>query len=103
MSYSAAKAAVLNLSQNLAREWATKGVRVNTMAPGFFPAEQNRKLLFNPDVATARTNHLGQDADESFRRIPRTCWALHFPRVGRGQSSSPARTSVWTAVFEPDI
>ncbi|MDX6766902.1 MAG: SDR family oxidoreductase [Candidatus Methylacidiphilales bacterium] len=49
VSYSSAKAAVLNLSQFLAREWAPKGVRVNTLTPGFFPAEQNKKLLFNPD------------------------------------------------------
>jgi NAD(P)-dependent dehydrogenase (short-subunit alcohol dehydrogenase family) len=56
VSYSAAKAAVLNLSQFLAREWAPKGVRVNTITPGFFPAEQNRKLLFNDDGSpTART------------------------------------------------
>jgi NAD(P)-dependent dehydrogenase (short-subunit alcohol dehydrogenase family) len=48
-TYSAAKAAVLNLSLFLAREWATKGVRVNTITPGFFPAEQNRKLLFKDD------------------------------------------------------
>ncbi len=44
-TYSASKAAVHNLSQNLAREWATKGVRVNIIVPGFFPAEQNRKVL----------------------------------------------------------
>lgn len=44
-TYSASKAAVHNLSKNLAREWATKGVRVNTLVPGFFPAEQNRKVL----------------------------------------------------------
>jgi NAD(P)-dependent dehydrogenase (short-subunit alcohol dehydrogenase family) len=49
VSYSAAKAAVLSLSLFLAREWATKGVRVNTLTPGFFPAEQNRKLLFKED------------------------------------------------------
>jgi NAD(P)-dependent dehydrogenase (short-subunit alcohol dehydrogenase family) len=47
-TYSASKAAVHNLSKNLAREWATKGVRVNILVPGFFPAEQNRKVL-SPD------------------------------------------------------
>ena len=55
-AYSAAKAAVLNLTSFLAREWATKGVRVNSITPGFFPAEQNRRLLFNDDGSpTART------------------------------------------------
>ena len=46
---SSAKAAVVNLTQFLSREWATKGVRVNSITPGFFPAEQNRSLLFLPD------------------------------------------------------
>lgn len=59
VSYSAAKAAVLSLSQFLAREWAPKGVRVNTITPGFFPAEQNRKLLFNDDGSpTPRTKSI---------------------------------------------
>lgn len=49
ISYSAAKAAVLNLTKFLAREWAARGVRVNSITPGFFPAEQNRALLYNPD------------------------------------------------------
>jgi NAD(P)-dependent dehydrogenase (short-subunit alcohol dehydrogenase family) len=44
-AYSAAKAAVVNLTQNLAREFAPKGVRINVLCPGFFPAEQNRKIL----------------------------------------------------------
>ena len=44
-TYSATKAAVHNLSKNLAREWAAQGVRVNTLIPGFFTAEQNRKVL----------------------------------------------------------
>jgi NAD(P)-dependent dehydrogenase (short-subunit alcohol dehydrogenase family) len=44
-TYSASKAAVHNLSKNLAREWAPHGIRVNTLVPGFFPAEQNRKIL----------------------------------------------------------
>ncbi len=56
VAYSAAKAAVLSLSQFLAREWAAKGVRVNSITPGFFPAEQNRKILFQDDgTPTERT------------------------------------------------
>jgi NAD(P)-dependent dehydrogenase (short-subunit alcohol dehydrogenase family) len=54
-AYASAKAALLNLSQFLAREWATANVRVNTITPGFFPAEQNKRLLFNDDgTPTAR-------------------------------------------------
>jgi NAD(P)-dependent dehydrogenase (short-subunit alcohol dehydrogenase family) len=44
-TYSLSKAAVHNLTRNLAREWADKDIRVNTLVPGFFPAEQNRKIL----------------------------------------------------------
>ena len=49
VAYSAAKAAVINFTKFLAREWATKGVRVNAISPGFFPADQNRALLFKDD------------------------------------------------------
>ena len=44
-TYSMSKAAIHNISKNLAREWATQNIRVNTLVPGFFPAEQNRKVL----------------------------------------------------------
>jgi NAD(P)-dependent dehydrogenase (short-subunit alcohol dehydrogenase family) len=44
-AYSASKAAVVNLTQNLARELAPKRIRVNALCPGFFPAEQNRAIL----------------------------------------------------------
>ncbi len=44
-AYSASKSGVLNLSRNIAQEFATKGVRVNCICPGFFPAEQNRRVL----------------------------------------------------------
>lgn len=55
VAYSAAKAALLNLTLFLAREWAPENVRVNSITPGFFPGEQNRRLLFNEDgTATAR-------------------------------------------------
>lgn len=44
-TYGASKAGLKNLSENLAREWASEDIRVNCIAPGFFPAEQNREIL----------------------------------------------------------
>lgn len=44
-TYSASKAAVNSVTKFLAREFATSNVRVNAIIPGFFPAEQNRKIL----------------------------------------------------------
>ncbi|MEZ5276261.1 MAG: SDR family oxidoreductase [Opitutaceae bacterium] len=55
-TYSMSKAAIHNLSKNLAREWAPSGVRVNTIVPGFFPAEQNRKVL-TPDRVSSIMGH----------------------------------------------
>jgi len=55
-TYSATKAAVINLTQNLAREWAPRGIRVNSLSPGFFPAEQNRKVL-TPDRVESIMGH----------------------------------------------
>lgn len=45
LTYSIAKAGINNLTQYLALELAPHRIRVNAIAPGFFPAEQNRKLL----------------------------------------------------------
>ncbi len=55
-TYSVTKAGVHNLSKNLAREWAEKQVRVNTLVPGFFPAEQNKKVL-TPDRVESIMGH----------------------------------------------
>lgn len=55
-TYSASKAAVLSLTQNIAREFAPHGVRVNCLCPGFFPAEQNRKIL-DPSRVEAILRH----------------------------------------------
>ena len=44
-TYSVSKAGVNNMTRFLAREWAPFGVRVNAVVPGFFPAEQNRRIL----------------------------------------------------------
>ena len=42
-AYSVAKAGILNLTQNLGREWGNQGVRVNAIRPGFFPTDWNRR------------------------------------------------------------
>ena len=47
--YSCAKAAILNLTMNLAREWARYGVRVNAIRPGFFPTQWNRENFITPE------------------------------------------------------
>ncbi len=58
-AYSAAKAAVTNLTQWLAVHFAEQGIRVNAIAPGFFVTKQNEALLFNQDgTPTARTNKI---------------------------------------------
>ncbi|MBK1791456.1 SDR family NAD(P)-dependent oxidoreductase [Persicirhabdus sediminis] len=44
-NYSAAKAAVHNLTKNLAREWADQEIRVNTLVPGFFPNPENQNKI----------------------------------------------------------
>ncbi|MEH7112907.1 SDR family oxidoreductase [Neobacillus niacini] len=44
-TYSVSKAGLNSVTQFLAREFAPNGIRVNAIIPGFFPAEQNRKIL----------------------------------------------------------
>lgn len=56
-TYSVAKAGVKNLTQNLAREWAVAGVRVNALRPGFFPTEWSKKHFLTPDRVQAILNH----------------------------------------------
>lgn len=56
-TYSVAKAGVKNLTQNLAREWGTKGVRVNALRPGFFPTEWSMKNFITPERQAAIHGH----------------------------------------------
>ncbi|MBM4022982.1 MAG: SDR family oxidoreductase [Planctomycetes bacterium] len=66
-AYSASKAAVVNYTRNVARELAPRGVRVNALCPGFFPAEQNRKILSPERVAAIMgqtpMNRFGEPAE----------------------------------------
>lgn len=55
-TYSVTKGGVNQITQFLARDWAQYGVRVNAIIPGFFPAEQNRKLLTPERTASIMTH-----------------------------------------------
>jgi NAD(P)-dependent dehydrogenase (short-subunit alcohol dehydrogenase family) len=46
--YTASKGAVMNLTRELAVQWARKGVRVNTLAPGWFPSEMTDGMDTDP-------------------------------------------------------
>ncbi len=80
-TYSASKAAVINLTQNLAREWATQGVRVNAMSPGFFPAEQNRKVL-TPDRVADIMKHTPADRFGDPEELAGALLLLASPKAG---------------------
>src|SRR5256885_7780331 len=56
LTYGVAKAGVNQITQFLARELAPHHVRVNAILPGFFPAEQNRKVL-TPDRIASIIGH----------------------------------------------
>lgn len=56
-AYSVAKAGIKNLTQNLGREWGTKGVRVNAIRPGFFPTEWNRENFITAEREAAILGH----------------------------------------------
>lgn len=44
-SYNASKAAVAHLGKSLAVEWATAGIRVNSMAPGYVLTDLTQKII----------------------------------------------------------
>lgn len=76
LTYSVAKAGINNLTQYLARELAPDRIRVNAIAPGFFPAEQNRALL----------------SEDRLRAI-----VTHTPAARLGEPQELVGTAVWLA------
>lgn len=76
LTYSVSKAGLNILTRYLARELAPHRIRVNAIVPGFFPAEQNRKLL----------------SEERVRAI-----LEHTPAGRLGQPAELVGTAVWLA------
>jgi len=80
-TYAATKAAVINLTQNLAREWAPSGIRVNAISPGFFPAEQNRKVL-TPDRVESIMRHTPMQRFGSPEELAGAILLMASPKAG---------------------
>jgi NAD(P)-dependent dehydrogenase (short-subunit alcohol dehydrogenase family) len=66
-SYSATKGAVINLTRELACQWARQGVRVNAIAPGWFPSEMTNDEMFGNEDSMRwmrRNCPMGRGGDE---------------------------------------
>jgi 2-C-methyl-D-erythritol 4-phosphate cytidylyltransferase len=70
VAYSASKAAIVNMAQGLAEEWADDGIRVNAVSPErtdtpmrrkAFPDESRAGMLGLPEVAAATLRLIGSD------------------------------------------
>lgn len=48
--YAMSKAGLSMMTRGMALEWGPRGVRVNAIAPGFFPTELSRKLWQQPEM-----------------------------------------------------
>jgi len=66
-SYCASKGGVVNLTRELAAQWARKGVRVNALAPGWFPTEMTAEMVVDDSsiAFVQRTCPMGRFGEEA--------------------------------------
>ncbi len=118
VAYSASKAAIVNLAQGLAEEWAEEGIRVNAVSPERTDTPMRRKppsptrsregMLSTPEVARPRSGSsppglTGQvfdikrhDSTPAERR-PRTRTTSSSPPALPDQTAEPASSTCWRA------
>jgi gluconate 5-dehydrogenase len=95
VGYAAAKGGVNNLTRQLAVEWASHGIRVNALAPAYFPTE----MTIDPKV--------GEVAPAQRERMERFCPMGRLGRAGELQTAvlflaAPASSYVTGAIIPVD-
>lgn len=74
-AYCASKAALVNLTRTLAKEWTRKGIRVNALTPGsvatdmILPSDADKRAEFKKDMASANLMNRLADPVEIARAV----------------------------------
>lgn len=86
-AYTASKGAVEQLTRELARQWAPHGIRVNALAPGYFPTQMNAPMVAAPGRLEAVLSRIpmGRPGEPQDLVGPVTFLASHASRYVTGQ------------------
>ena len=112
-SYAASKAGVANLVQALSNEWASLGIRVNAVAPGYIENEFTAALRADPYARRRSARGFQPAAGDTMRTSPKPSCGSRRPRLvtsmdirswstGDGWAGNPAdvgsleRPKVWS-------
>lgn len=74
--YAVTKAAIVQLTRCLAKEWAKEGIRVNCVAPGSIPTDINREFYSNPENLARTKNRIPMGRQGEPAEVAKTVWFL---------------------------